>query len=88
METIGYILAAITLVKLWELNRIDLLMFKVSDVQYSYKSKFFEWIGEHKPFNCETCLTLWAAFILFFSLDFQIFYLPLPLYYKFITKYL
>lgn len=88
METLGYILAAITLIYIWSTKKNDLLMYEVNEVTMAYKSKFFEWIGTHKPFNCDTCLTIWFAIPLFLYFDYQLFFLPLPLYYKLVTKYL
>lgn len=83
METIGYLLAVVSLVWLWTTKIIDSIMFKQMKTSF-YVRPQFTWFNK-KPFNCGTCLSGWIG-IIFFACGFSIFFLSLPILYKLITR--
>ncbi len=77
METLGYLLAAVTVLVIWDELHYDLI--------HSPKLKTLAKLLNRKPFSCGTCLAMWTG-IVFFTCGFSIFFLSLPLLYKVITR--
>ena len=89
METLGYLLALISFVWLWDTKLRDSLLMK-DIVNYNtvigreYRNDFCRQL-DIRPINCATCLTGWISIILFFC-TLNIFFLSLPILYKILTK--
>ena len=74
-------IVAATLINLW-VSYSDEILMKKDGIQRKYKNNFCEWIGTNKPFNCGDCISLWMGVILLILLNFNIFFLSLPLFYR------
>lgn len=90
METLGYILAALSFINVWTRDiYYNLLTEKAYDnlgkeVGRRYKSKRHKKL-DVKPFNCGLCLSFWAGVVLFI-LTLDVIFLSLPLWHKLINK--
>lgn len=88
METVGYILTALALAWVWDTKKDHILLKKHDELTMVPRNKFFGWIANAYLPNCSTCIMFWTGLILFFVFDYQIFFIPLPLYYGLINKHL
>jgi len=90
MQTFEYILLAVSTIWLWGYKRDEIITYlPEGEVGRLYKNKLCYYMGEYKPFNCDTCLTVWVGIILFtinivFNHNINIIFLSLPLIYSLI----
>ena len=89
METLGYLLAAITFVWLWD-NKLHMSLWYVTHdaIQYQFRYDWMRVLDKTKVGKmlwCATCLTFWIGLISFIVSG-NIFFLSLPLAYKAVSK--
>lgn len=85
METIGYILAGVTLVWLWTEHVWPMISMKKVSLGYKYRNKLMEKL-DRKPINCAVCLCFYTSIALFYCLG-DIYFISLPLVYNLIHKH-
>lgn len=86
METLGYILGAITIVWIWDQHLWPSILKKQDTLGYKYRFGWLEKL-DRKPLSCATCLSFYLGIALFYWLG-DIYFISLPLAYKLITKHL
>jgi hypothetical protein len=94
METIGYLLASITFIWLWDNKVREKLFFEPledGEIKKEYRIKLFRVIDTApiigELLNCSTCISFWTGLTLFIITG-NIFFVSLPLYYKLLTNQL
>lgn len=95
METLGYLLGAITIIWIWDTKLRDELFFlpqeddEVGFKPKEYRIKLFRVVNNlplfGKLINCATCLTFWVGLISFIITK-DLFLLSLPIFYKLTIK--
>lgn len=76
MQTIIIILALVSIIDVWIHNVVFPICY--NKLKFNKVEKFFKFILDRKPFNCDICLSFWIGLILSI-LYLNIGYLLLPL---------